>query len=179
VKAIAALGLSALCIGVAFVESARAEDVDAPVGPTLCLLNDLERPITGREDPKLLAATARKVLGLAGQQFPGHLVGVVTCIGIGHSCADPAAQLTSRLADAAPSLRPASECQVGRTIVTRAGDRPAALLRLDSIEPRGHGFARVNASFFFDPDSGAGWRCDAVRIGAHWIVGPCRMTWRL
>jgi hypothetical protein len=27
--------------------------------------------------------------------------------------------------------------------------------------------------------SGAGWRCEAVRSGAQWIIGPCRLMWTL
>jgi hypothetical protein len=67
----------------------------------------------------------------------------------------------------------------GPTPAQRAGNQPAALLRLDSIERSSRDFARVHASFFFDADSGADWRCDAMRVGAQWIVGPCRLMWNL
>ena len=178
-KAITALGLSALCIAAALAEPLPTLDVEPTTDGDLRLQYDFLRPITGNEDPQLLAATARKVLELASQQFPGRPLAMVTCLGMGDACSDPTPQTLSRLAGAAPTLRPASECRVGRTIDTRAGNQPAALLRLDSIERRARDFARVHASFFFGADSGAGWRCDAIRMAAQWIVGPCRLTWKL
>ena len=178
-KAIHALWLSALCLGAAFAEPLPTLDVELMTDDWLRLQYDFEHPLTGREDPQLLAATATKVLELAGKQFPGHPLAFVTCLGMGDACSDPTPQTLSHLAGAAPTLRPASECRVGRTIATRANNQPAALLRLDSIERRSRDLARLHASFFLGADSGAGWRCDATHRGTQWIVGPCRMTWTL
>jgi hypothetical protein len=132
VKAIHALWLSALSLGNVCVATAQSDDDH----PLFDLWYESSRPVTGREDPKLLAATARKILELASQQFIGRPLTIVTCLGLGDACADPSAELVSRL-------------------------------------------ARVHASFFFDADSGAGWRCDATRMGAQWVVGPCRLMWSL
>ena len=64
-------------------------------------------------------------------------------------------------------------------MTTRISDRPDSLLRLDSIERRGRDFARIYASLFLGSKSGAGWRCEAVRMGAQWVIGSCRLMWTL
>ena len=78
-----------------------------------------------------------------------------------------------------PTVRPASDCTRRESSTTRISNRPDWLLRLDSIERRGRDVARIHTSLFLGSISGAGWRCEAVRTGAQWIVGPCRLMWSL
>jgi len=65
VKAIHALGLLALCIGATFAGPLSTAELEPETGDRLHLMYDFEQPLTGGEDPKLLAATTTKVLELA------------------------------------------------------------------------------------------------------------------
>jgi hypothetical protein len=140
---------------------------------------DFEQPLTGGEDPKLLAATVSKVLELSRKQFAESPRSNVTCLGIGYADADPSAALLQLAKQSMPTIRPASDCTRRDSLTTRVSNRPDALLRLDSIELRGPDLARIHASLFLGSMSGAGWRCEAVRKGTQWIIGPCRLMWTL
>ena len=89
VKAIHALGLLALCIGITFAGPLSTAELEPDTGDQLHLMYDFERPLTGREDPKLLAATVSKVLEVARKQFAERPRSNVTCLGIGYADADP------------------------------------------------------------------------------------------
>jgi hypothetical protein len=41
----------------------------------------------------------------------------------------------------------------------------------------GRDIARIHTSLFLGSMSGAGWRCEAVRTGSQWVIGPCRLMW--
>jgi len=179
VKAIHALALLALCIGATFAEPLATAELEPDTGDQLHLMYDFEQPLTGREDPKLLAATTKKVLELARKQFAQRPRSDVTCLGIGYADADPSAALLQLARQSTPTIRPASDCTRRETLTTRIGNRPDSLLRLDSIERRGPDVARIHASLFLGSMSGGGWRCEAVRIGAQWVIGPCRLIWTL
>jgi hypothetical protein len=179
VKAIHALGLSALCIGATFAEPLSTAELEPETGDRLHLMYDFEQPLTGREDPQLLAATTKKVLELARKQFGERPRSNVTCLGIGYAGADPSGALLQSARQSMPPVRPASDCARRETSITRVSNRPDSLLRLDSIELRGPDLARVHASLFLGSMSGAGWRCEAVRMGAQWVIGPCRLMWTL
>jgi hypothetical protein len=140
---------------------------------------DFEQPITGREDPQLLAATVSKVLELSRKQFAQHPRSDVTCLGIGYAGVDPSAALLKLTRQSMPTVRAASDCIRRAGVPTRVSNRPDSLLRLDSIERRGRDAARIHTSLFLDSVSGAGWRCEAVRMGAQWVIGPCRLMWTL
>ena len=179
-KAIHALGLLALFIGATFAEPLSAAELEAATGDQLQLLMyDFEQPLTGREDPKLLAATVSKVLERAGKQFAERPRSDVICLGIGYAGVDPSAALLQLARQSTPTIRPASDCARRETMSARVSSRPDLLLRLDSIERRGGDIARIHASVFLGSMSGAGWRCEAVRKGALWTVGPCRLMWTL
>lgn len=178
-KAIHALGLLALCIGATFAEPLTTEQFEPDTADQLHLLYDFERPLTGREDPKLLAATVSEVLELARQQFAERPRSDVTCLGIGYAVADPSATLLQLTRQSVPTIRPASNCSRRETLANRISNRPDSLLRLDSIERRGRDFARIHASLFLGSSSGAGWRCEAVRMDGQWVIGPCRLMWTL
>ena len=180
VKAIHALGLLTLCIGATFAEPLTTAELEPDTGDQLNLLMyDFEQPLTGREDPKLLAATVPKVLELARKQFAERARSDVTCLGIGYAGSDPSAALLQLTRHSTPTVRPASDCARRETLTTRKAKRPDSLLRLDSIERRGHDVARIHASLFLGSISGAGWRCEATRRGAQWVIGPCRLMWSL
>jgi len=180
VKAIHALGLLAFCIGATFAEPLTTAELEPDTGDQLNLLMyDFEQPLTGREDPKLLAATARKVLELGRKQFAERPLSGVTCLGIGYAGADPSAALLQLTRHSVPTVRPASDCARRETLTTRLSNRPDSLLRLDSIERRGRDVVRIHASLFLGSMSGAGWRCEAARMGAQWVIGPCRLMWTL
>jgi hypothetical protein len=140
---------------------------------------DFEQPLTGREDPQLLAATTKKVLELARKQFAQRPRSDVTCLGIGYAGADPSAALLKSARQSMPTVRPASVCTARAGAPTRTGNRPDSLLRLDSIERRGADLARIHTSLFLGSMSGAGWRCEAVRMGEQWVIGSCRLMWTL
>ncbi len=178
-KAIHALGLLALCIGATFAGPLSTAELEPETDDQLHLMYDFEQPITGREDPRLLAATVNKVLDLARKQFAQRPRSDVTCLGIGYAGADPSAALLQSARQSTPTVRPASDCTRRESSTTRISNRPDSLLRLDSIERRGLDVARIHISLFVGPMSGAGWRCEAVRKGAQWIVGPCRLMWSL
>jgi len=179
VKAIHALGLLALLIGATFAGPLSTAELEPETGDQLHLMYDFEQPITGREDPRLLAATVNKVLDLARKQFAERPRSDVTCLGIGYAGADPSAALLQSARQSMPTVRPASDCTRRESSTTRISNRPDSLLRLDSIERRGRDVARIHTSLFLGSMSGAGWRCEAVRTGAQWIVGPCRLMWSL
>jgi len=179
VKAIHALGLLALLIGATFAGPLSTAELEPETGDQLHLMYDFEQPITGREDPRLLAATVNKVLDLARKQFAERPRSDVTCLGVGYASADPSAVLLQSARQSMPTIRPASDCTRRETSTTRISNRPDSLLRLDSIERRGRDVARIHASLFLGSMSGAGWRCEAVRKGAQWVIGPCRLMWSL
>jgi hypothetical protein len=179
VKAIHALGLLALCIGATFAGPLSTAELEPETGDRLHLMYDFEQPLTGREDPKLLAATVSKVLELSRKQFAQRPRSDVTCLGIGYADADPSAALLQLARQSTPTIRPASDCTRRETLTVRISNRPDSLLRLDSIELRGREVARVHTSLFLGSMSGAGWRCEAVRKGTQWIIGPCRLMWTL
>ncbi len=178
-KAIHALGLLALLIGATFAGPLSTAELEPETGDQLQLMYDFEQPITGREDPKLLAANVGKILELARKQFAQRPRSEVTCLGIGYASADPSAALLKLSRQSMPTIRPASDCTRRETSTTRISNRPDSLLRLDSIERRGRDVARIRTSLFLGSMSGAGWRCEAVRMGAQWVVGPCRLMWTL
>jgi hypothetical protein len=128
---------------------------------------------------KLLAATASKVLELARKQFAERPRSDLTCLGIGYAGADPSAALLQLTRQSIPKVRPVSDCTRRETMTTRVSNRPDSLLRLDSIERRGRDAARIHTSLFLGSMSGAGWRCEAVRMGAQWVIGSCRLMWTL
>ena len=141
-KAIHALGLLALLIGATFAEPLSTAELEPDTGDQLNLLMyDFEQPITGDEDPRLLAATVSKVLELARKQFAQRPRSDVTCLGIGYAGADPSAALLKLTRQSMPKVRPVSDCARRETMTTRISDRPDSLLRLDSIERRGRDFA--------------------------------------
>jgi hypothetical protein len=179
VKAIHALGLLALCIGATFAEPLSTAELEPETGDPLHLMYDFEQPVTGGEDPKLLAATVSKVLELTRKQLAERPRSNVTCLGIGYADADPSAALLQLARQSTPTIRPASDCTRRDSLTTRVSNRPDSLLRLDSIELRGPDLARIHTSLFLGSMSGAGWRCEAVRIGAQWVIGPCRLMWTL
>jgi hypothetical protein len=180
VKAIHALGLLALLIGATFAGPLSTAELEPDTGDQLNLLMyDFEQPLTGREDPKLLAATASKVLELARKQFAERPRSDLTCLGIGYAGADPSAALLQLTRQSIPKVRPVSDCTRRETMTTRVSNRPDSLLRLDSIERRGRDAARIHTSLFLGSMSGAGWRCEAVRMGAQWVIGSCRLMWTL
>ena len=180
VKAIHALGLLALLIGATFAGPLSTAELEPEMGDqSTLLMYDFARPLTGREDPKLLAATASKVLELSRKRFPERPRSDVTCLGIGYAGADPSAALLQLTRQSMPKVRPASDCTRRETLTTRVSNRPDSLLRLDSIERRGRDLARIHTSLFVGSMSGAGWRCEAVRMGAQWVIGPCRVMWTL
>jgi hypothetical protein len=179
VKAINALGLLALCIGATFAEPLSTAELEPNTVDQLHLLYDFERPLTGREDPKLLVAIVSKVLELSRKQFAERPRSDMTCLGIGYAAADPSATLLRLTKQSMPSIRPASHCTRRDTVANRISNRPDSLLRLDSIERRGRDFARIHASLFLGSMSGAGWRCEAVRMDGEWLIGPCRLMWTL
>jgi hypothetical protein len=179
VKAIHALGLLALCIGATFAEPLSTAELEPETGDRLHLMYDFEQPLTGREDPQLLAATTKKVLELARKQFGERPRSNVTCLGIGYAGADPSGALLQSARQSMPPVRPASDCTRRDSLATRVSNRPDALLRLDSIELRGPDLARIHTSLFLGSMSGAGWRCEAVRKGTQWLIGPCRLMWTL
>jgi hypothetical protein len=179
VKAIHALALLALCIGATFAQPLSTAELEPDTGDQLHLMYDFERPLTGREDPKLLAATVSKVLELSRKQFAQRPRSDVTCLGIGYAGADPSAALLQSARQSMPTVRPASDCTRRESLTVRISNRPDSLLRLDSIELRGRDVARIHASLFLGSMSGAGWRCEAVRKGTQWIIGPCRLMWAL
>jgi hypothetical protein len=179
VKAIHALGLLALCIGATFAGPLSTAELEPETGDQLHLMYDFEQPLTGREDPTLLAAATKKVLELAREQFAERPRSKVTCLGIGYADADPSAALLQLTRQSTPTIRPASDCTRRETLTVRISNRPDSLLRLDSIELRGPDLARIHASLFLGSMSGAGWRCEAVRKGTQWIIGPCRLMWAL
>ena len=110
-KAIHALGLLALLIGATFAEPLSTAELEPDTGDQLNLLMyDFEQPITGREDPRLLAATVSKVLELARKQFAQRPRSDVTCLGIGYAGADPSAALLKLTKQSMPTVRPASDC---------------------------------------------------------------------
>ena len=178
-KAIHALGLLALLIGATFAGPLSTAELEPETGDQLHLMYDFEQPITGGEDPKLLAATVGKVLELSRKQFAQRPRSDVTCVGIGYAGADPSAVLLQLSRQSMPKVRPASDCARRESSTTRISNRPDSLLRLDSIELRGPDLARIHASLFLGPMAGAGWRCEAVRTGSQWIIGPCRLMWTL
>ena len=178
-KAIHVLGLLALCFGATFAEALSTAELEPDTVDQLCLMYDFEQPLTGREDPKLLVATVSKVLELARQQFAERPRSDVTCLGIGYAVADPSATLLQSARQSVPTIRPASDCTRRETLANRVSNRPDSLLRLDSIERRGRDVARIHASLFLGSNSGAGWRCEAVRKDSQWIIGPCRLMWTL
>jgi hypothetical protein len=179
VKAIHVLALVALCLGATFAEPLTTAQLEPDTNDQLSLMYDFERPLTGREDPKLLAAIVSKVLDLAQRQFADRPRSDVTCLGIGYASDDPSAALLQQTRQSMPTIRPASDCTRRGALTTRISNRPDSLLRLDSIERRGRDVARIHTSLFLGSMSGAGWRCEAVRKGAQWIVGPCRLMWSL
>ena len=179
-KAIHALGLLALLIGATFAGPLSTAELEPDTGDqSNLLMYDFEQPVTGREDPKLLAASVSKVLELSRKQFTQRPRSDVTCLGIGYAGADPSAALLKLTKQSMPTVRPASDCTRRETLTTRVSNRPDSLLRLDSIEYRGRDVARIHASLFLGSTSGAGWRCEAVRVGAQWVIGPCRVMWTL
>jgi hypothetical protein len=180
VKVIHALGLLALLIGATFAVPLSTAELEPDAGNQLqFLMYDFEQPLTGREDPKLLAATVSKVLELSRKRFAERPRSDVTCLGIGYAGADPSGALLQLARHSSPTIRPASDCTRRSGVPTRVSNRPDSLLRLDSIERRGRDTARIHASLFLGSMSGAGWRCEAVRMGAQWVVGPCRLMWTL
>jgi hypothetical protein len=179
VKAIHALGLLALCICATFAGPLSTAELEPETGDRLHLMYDFEQPLTGGEDPKLLAATTKKVLELARTQFAGRPRSDVTCLGIGYAGADPSAALLQAARQSVPTVRPASDCYRRAGVPARISSSPDSLLRLDSIERRGREVARIHTSLFLGSMSGAGWRCEAVRKGTQWIIGPCRLMWTL
>jgi hypothetical protein len=179
VKAIHALGLLALLIGATFAEPLSTAELEPETGDQLYLMYDFERPLTGREDPKLLAATAIKVVELSREQFAERPRSDVICLSIGYTGADPSAALLQLARHSTLTNRPASDCIRRAGVPTRVNYRPDSLLRLDSIERRGRDAARIHTSLFLGSMSGAGWRCEAMRKGAQWIIGPCRLMWTL
>jgi hypothetical protein len=168
VKVIHALGLLAICIGAAFAEPLPTAEPEETGDQLQLLMYDFEQPLTGREDPMLLAATVSRVLELSRKQFVERPRSDVICLSIGYTGADPSAALLQFVRQSIPTIRPASDC-----------NRPDSLLRLDSIKRRGPDLARIHTSLFLGSMSGAGWRCEAVRKGAQWIIGPCRLMWTL
>jgi hypothetical protein len=179
VKAIHALGLLALLIGATFAGPLSTAELEPETGDQLQLMYDFEQPITGREDPKLLAATVSKVLELSRRQFAERPRSDVTCLGIGYAGADPPAAVLQLTRQSMPTVRPASDCARREALATRVSNRPDSLLRLDSIERRGDDAARLHASLFLGPMSGAGWRCEAMRKGQQWVIGSCQLMWTL
>jgi len=179
VKAIHALGLLVLCIGATFAEPLSTAELEPETGDPLHLMYDFEQPLTGGEDPQLLAATVSKVLELSRKQFAERPRSNVTCLGIGYADADPSVALLQLARQSTPTIRPASDCARRAGVPTRISNRPDSLLRLDSIERRGADLARIHTSLFLGSVSGAGWRCEAVRKGTQWIIGPCRLMWTL
>ena len=178
-KAIHALGLLALFICATFAAPLSTAELEPETGDWLHLMYDFEQPLTGGEDPKLLAATTKKVLELARTQFAERPRSNVTCLGIGYADADPSAALLQLARQSTPTIRPASDCTRRASLTTRVSNRPDSLLRLDSIELRGRDVARIHTSLFLGSMSGAGWRCEAVRKGAQWVIGSCRLMWTL
>ena len=176
-KAIHALGLLALLIGATFAGPLSTAEMEPETGDQLQLMYDFEQPITGREDPKLLAATVSKVLELSRKQLTERPRSDVTCLGIGYAGANPSAALLQLTRQSVPTVRPASDCTRRETLTTRVSNRSDSLLRLDSIERRGRDVARIHTSLFLGSMSGAGWRCEAVRTGSQWVIGPCRLMW--
>jgi hypothetical protein len=179
VKAIHALGLLALLIGATFTEPLSTAELEPDTGDQLYLMYDVEQPLTGREDPKLLAATVIKVLELVRKQFAERPRSDVICLSIGYTGADPSAVLLQLAKHSTPTIRSASDCARRETLTTRVSNRPDSLLRLDSIEHRGRDVGRIHTSLFLGSMSGAGWRCEAMRKGAQWSIGPCRLMWTL
>jgi hypothetical protein len=169
----------ALCIGATFAGPLSTAELEPETGDRLHLMYDFEQPLTGREDPQLLAATASKVLELSRKQFARGPRSDVTCLGIGYAGADPSGALQQLTRQSMPTVRPASDCYRRSAVPARISSSPDSLLRLDSIELRGPDLARIHTSLFVGSMSGAGWRCEAALVGAHWVIGPCRLMWTL
>ena len=178
-KAINALGLLALLIGATFAEPLSTAELEPDTGDRLHLMYDFEQPLTGGEDPQLLAATTKKVLELARKQFartPAKQRDLPWYRLRGRRSLSGAAAVDEAI--------DAEDSTSVRLHPARNDDHPhqrpprlAAAPRLHrTSRPR---LARIYTSLFLGSMSGAGWRCEAVRKGAQWIIGPCRLMWTL